>query len=232
VLNVSILQQPDYVSCGPTCLQALYQYYNDDLSIQQIINEIPALETYGTLAVLLGCHALNRGYQVNLHAINLYVFDPSWFKQRHVSLIDKLKKQLEHAQDQKIHFATKAYIQFLQLGGKIHCSSIKKDLICDYLSRKIPMLTGVNATYFYQTMRDYTPSAQLGVYDEWEGEQSGHFIVIHGYHQSEDKLSIADPFVPHPISRHPYYAISYDHWLHAHLLGAVSYDTELLAIWR
>ena len=41
MLNVSILQQPDYVSCGPTCLQALYQYYNDDLSIQQIINEIP-----------------------------------------------------------------------------------------------------------------------------------------------------------------------------------------------
>ena len=34
-----------------------------------------------TLAVLLGCHALRRGYEATIYTFNLQVFDPTWFEE-------------------------------------------------------------------------------------------------------------------------------------------------------
>lgn len=62
MLNVTINAQPDGVSCGPTCLHAIYRYYANAISLDQTIADAPCLKTGGTLAVLLGCDALKRGY--------------------------------------------------------------------------------------------------------------------------------------------------------------------------
>ncbi|MFO1095310.1 MAG: hypothetical protein U0992_18700 [Planctomycetaceae bacterium] len=43
----------------PACTP--YRYYGDELPLPQLISEIPSLPQGGTLAVLLGCHALQRG---------------------------------------------------------------------------------------------------------------------------------------------------------------------------
>ncbi|ETO93919.1 hypothetical protein [Legionella oakridgensis] len=80
MLNLSILTQPDCISCGPTCLQAIYHYFEDKINLEQVIKEVPYLESGGTLAILLGCHALSRGYQADLYSFNLHVLDPTWFK--------------------------------------------------------------------------------------------------------------------------------------------------------
>lgn len=231
MLNVSILPQPNYVTCGPTSLHALYQYFNDPIALNQVIHETAFLNTGGTLAVILGCHALSRGYEAALHSNNLFVLDPSWFRGKNISLIDKLEQQLLQKKDEKILYATEAYLSFLKLGGRIYFSPIDRPLIKGYLQKKIPILTGINATYFYQTMRDYTVSDVLGIYDEWKGAPSGHFLILHGFQEQQDELNVADPFTPHPLSRLHYYTTSFTHWLHAHLLGATSYDAELLAIW-
>ena len=59
-LRVEILPQPDDNSCGPTCLHALYRYYGDELPLDQVLAEVPMLESGGTLDVLLANHALAR----------------------------------------------------------------------------------------------------------------------------------------------------------------------------
>ena len=56
-LRVDILPQPDDNSCGPTCLHALYRYYGDELPLDQVLAEVPMLESGGTLDVLLANHA-------------------------------------------------------------------------------------------------------------------------------------------------------------------------------
>ncbi len=38
MLNLSILTQPDCISCGPTCLQAIYNYFEDKINLGQIID--------------------------------------------------------------------------------------------------------------------------------------------------------------------------------------------------
>ncbi|ETO93918.1 C39 family peptidase [Legionella oakridgensis] len=143
---------------------------------------------------------------------------------------EKLYEQLNHASHQKMHLTTQAYLQFLDLGGRIHFSEMNFDLIRQQVDQNTPLISGLSATYLYQTMRDYTNKEDRVVYDEWLGAPSGHFVVIRGYEANPNTLHIADPYSPHPLSREHYYSISFSHWLHAFLLGIMTYDAELLVI--
>lgn len=79
LLQFKIHSQPNDTTCGPTCLQAVYSFFGDELPLEQVIAETPSLEEGGTLAVMLGCHALRRGYEATIYTYNLKVFDPTWF---------------------------------------------------------------------------------------------------------------------------------------------------------
>jgi hypothetical protein len=227
--NYTILTQPDDITCGPTCLQSIYNYYGDNLSLQETIQQTESLTTGGTLAVLLGCHALTRGYQVRLHSFNTDILDPSWFKLKNISLIDKLNEQAQTTDDKKIRYISEAYNQFISLGGNIIFNDLSFQVIQTYLNQGHPLLSGVNATYFYQTMREYTNDDLRSKHHEFLGEASGHFIVLYRSNNEND-LHIADPYTPHPLSTTHHYTTSYNHWLHAFLLGTGTSDAELLVI--
>lgn len=232
ILDFSILTQPDCISCGPTCLQSIYNYYDDIISLDTLTKRVPSLTHGGTLAVLLGCDALNNGYHVTLHSTNIRLLDPSWFRQKNISLREKLTTQLQYTTEEKRYEATNAYIKFLSLGGTINFAQLNFKLIQAHINSNIPLLSGVSATYFYQTMRDYTNADNRVVYDEWHGAPSGHFVIIKGFDAEKKLLHISDPFIPHPLSRTHSYTVPYSHWLQAHLLGILTYDCELLSITR
>jgi ABC-type bacteriocin/lantibiotic exporter with double-glycine peptidase domain len=61
--------QPDDTTCGPTCLQAIYRFHGDPVSLDRVIREVETLETAGTLAVLLALHALESG--IRRHHLHL-----------------------------------------------------------------------------------------------------------------------------------------------------------------
>ena len=119
-LTIDILPQPDDTTCGPTCLHAVYRYFDDVLPIEQVVSEVTHLETGGTLAVFLACHALRRGYSATIFTYNLHFFDPSWFHPPALNLRDKLLAQAAFKKDNaRLQVATRAYLDFLDLGGKI-----------------------------------------------------------------------------------------------------------------
>ena len=74
-----IQPQPDDTTCGPTCLHAVYKHFGDDISLEQLLDEVPRSESGGTLGVHLANHALARGYEARILTWNLRVFDPTWF---------------------------------------------------------------------------------------------------------------------------------------------------------
>lgn len=221
--------QPDCITCGPCALHSIYHHYQDSIGLDEVIQQVRYMPMGGTLSVFLGCHALNRGYSATLHSFNLDVIDPTWFRGKQINLLQKLKQQVMSHDDSKVIEATQAYIEFLELGGKINFQTVSFEQIQNYIKNRTPILSGINATYFYQTMRDYTNKDNRVVYDEWEGRPSGHFIVIYDYDQNQ-QLAVADPFSPHPLSRQHHYSVSYTHWLHAMLLGVLTYDAEFLII--
>lgn len=226
-LNFDIQAQPDEVTCGPTCLHSLYQYYDDSISLKQVIQEVKQLSSGGTLAVMLGDHALKRGYHAHIYTYNLTVFDPSWFTGSAGQMIDLLKKQRRYKKKKrKLQAASEAYINFLEAGGKVMQAELNEELILKYLKKSIPVLTGLSATYLYGTPREIPDTNK---YDSIKGEPAGHFVVVNGYDSKDKSVYLADPLNPNP-QKSQYYKVKINRLINSILLGIVTYDANLLII--
>jgi len=229
-LYVDILPQPDNTSCGPTCLHAVYRYYDDAIPLAQVIDEVPELKEGGTLAVYLACHALNRGYRATITTYNLQIFDPTWSTASREELIKKLEKQAVYKKDiPGFEVATKAYLNFLKLGGQLRFEVLTASLIRKYLKRSIPLLTGLSATYLYDSSRELYDGTDL-VYDDIRGETQGHFVVLAGYDMHERSVLVADPFKPNPLAFGQYYHINIFRLICAIMLGVLTYDGDMLIV--
>ena len=228
VLGFDIKAQPDEVTCGPTCLHALYNYYGDQVALVDVIKEVKKLKFGGTLAVMLGHHALKRGYNAHIYTYNLNVFDPTWFKDSSKKMKRHLRAQMKFKHKRrKLQAASRAYIKFLEAGGELRNSELDENLIKDYLSRSIPILAGLSATYLYGTPREIP---QFDIYDSIKGEPSGHFVVITGYDESKNCVYIADPMEPNPLGKGQVYSVSFARLINSIMLGIVTYDANLLVI--
>ncbi len=226
-LNFDIKAQPDDITCGPTCLHAIYQYYHDDIPLKDVVNQVKSLKTGGTLAVMLGNHALKRGYKAHIYTYNLNVFDPSWFSLSQNKMIDNLKKQMRYKfRSKKLLEASKAYIKFIESGGTIQQTELDQHLLKKYLKKSTPILTGLSATYLYGTPREIPATNK---FDSIKGEPVGHFVIINGYDEAANKIYLADPMNPNPLQSQ-YYSVSFDRLINSIMLGIVTYDANLLVI--
>lgn len=128
MIPIKIMTQPDDVTCGPTSLHAVYNYFGDKISLSKVISEISYLEEGGTLAVMLAIHALQRNYKAKIYTYNLSVFDPVWFNEK-VDIKAKLIEQKKYKKSIKLHHATDAYIEYLSLGGEIEFVNLTPSLL-------------------------------------------------------------------------------------------------------
>ena len=230
MIPITILPQPDDETCGPTSLHAVYHYYGDEISLEQVIKEVTYIEGGGTLAVLLACHALKRGYQAKIYTYNLNIFDPTWFKAK-IDLSEKLQQQLEFKTHAKIRKATKAYIEFLKLGGTLASENLTSSLLNRYFNQQIPVLTGLSATYLYQNAREHVIEGKT-ISDDLRGDPVGHFVVLCGHDKAHDqKILVADPYRENPVAQGGnYYHVSPQRLINSIMLGIVTFDANILII--
>ena len=227
-LTLDILPQPDDETCGPTCLHAVYGFHGDVMDLHDVIREVTPLTTGGTLGVFLGLHALARGYQASLYTYNLELFDPTWFRQNEVvDLSAKLRAQAECKPDERLRAATDGYLEFLRLGGEIRMRDLSPALIRKYLSRNVPLLTGLSSTYLYGERREINPSQEP---HDVRGVPQGHFVVLRGYNRDTKQVRVADPYHKNPWSKELDYEVPIERAVTAILLGVLTYDANLLVI--
>jgi hypothetical protein len=224
-LNLGIPRQPDLASCGPTCLQAVYQHYGDPVPLDQVIREVGSLEEGGTLAVLLAIHALDRGYRATLYTYNLRIFDPTWFHLPKSELTKRLRRRMQVKEGKKLRLASEAYLRFLEIGGEIRMEDLSPGLLRSHLDRGRPILTGLSATYLYQAPRE------LGVHDDdVRGDAQGHFVVLAGYDPENDQVLVADPLGGTRWVQESHYPVGMDRLINSILLGVLTYDANLLIL--
>ncbi len=229
-LDFRILPQPDDSTCGPTCLHAVYGYFGDAMDLGRVIGEVEKLEGGGTLAVLLGCHALARGYEAVIYTYDLQVFDPTWFTGRKTDMAAKLKLQMEAKPGRRrLRAASRGYLRFLKAGGRIRFQDLSSSLLRGLLLRGLPVLTGLSATYLYGTARELAQGENL-VYDDVRGEPSGHFVVLCGYRAPAREVLVADPLLPNPMSEDHVYGVKMGRLIHSIMLGTLTFDANLLII--
>lgn len=227
-LTLTILPQPDDTTCGPTCLHAVYGFHGDPLPLDQVIREVIPLASGGTLSAYLGIHALRRGYRATLYTYNLDVFDPTWFEADPSELPGLLDAQAAVKPWARLREATRAYREFLDLGGSIRMEDLEPELIRTQLMAGHPILTGLSATYLYGSAREVDEDGRLR-YDSVRGEPMGHFVVVHGYDPRTDSVLVADPLHENVFGSHNY-RVDVIGLLASILLGVLTYDGNLLVI--
>ncbi|MBL7852237.1 MAG: C39 family peptidase [Cyclobacteriaceae bacterium] len=226
-LDFDIKAQPDEVTCGPTCLHALYNYYGDGIGLKQVIKEVKQLKNGGTLAVMMGNHALKRGYKATIFTYNLHVMDPTWANLSTPKVIENLGRQMRYKHKRrKLVVASKAYINFLKSGGRLEYAELDEHLIKGYLKKSIPVIAGLSATYLYGTPREVPTTNK---FDSIRGEPVGHFAIINGFTNEGGRVFLADPMNPNPL-KSQYYSVTFDRLLNSIMLGIVTYDANLLII--
>ncbi len=227
-LQVDILPQPDEVTCGPTCLHAIYRYWQQDQELATVIARTSKFEHGGTLAVFLACDALRHGYRATIYTYNLTVFDPTWFVDRSIDIANRLTQQQELKADYRLQYATAGYQDFLRLGGRLRMTHLSRRLIQAILRRRLPILTGLSSTYLYRTAREFGPNDMP---DDIRGLPAGHFVVIAGYNHTNRTVLVMDPYQLNPYNQASGgYWISIDRVICAILLGIVTHDANLLII--
>ena len=233
MIDLIIQTQPNDETCGPTSLHAIYNYYGLDIPLDDIIQQVDKSISGGTLTPMLGAHALKNDFLASIYIYNLNIFDPTWFHNGQVEnqlLIDKLTAQMEYKNDPYITKATLSYIDYLKLGGKICSHSLNAGLLKKYFNRKLPILTGLSATYLYRSAREtFTPEGK-SIYDDIRGEPCGHFVVLCGYDEHKHLVVIADPHAENPLFHNNYYKVSINRLINSIMLGVLTYDANLLII--
>jgi hypothetical protein len=226
-LPVRIERQPDYTTCGPTALHAVYAFHGDPIDLHTVIAETPKLPTGGTLGVHLSVHALSRGYDVTTWLCNVRHMDPTWFQQP-TDVLAKLKARSVAkglADDPRYGPAMQACEQYVQLGGKLVWGDLTPELIGSTLAKNLPILTGTNGTYLYQCARETEHGP-----DDVRGDAFGHFVVLCGYRSADQSVAIADPLLDNPAHGTKYYRASVYRLLGAIFLGVGSDDGNLIVI--
>lgn len=233
MIDLAIHTQPDDETCGPTCLHAIYSHYGLILSLEEIVSSVERSFSGGTLSPLLGKHALAHGFNTTIYVNNLDIFDPTWFEQGESScegLMAKLDAQMKHKTEQGIAQSSIAYQQYLRLGGKVRFRTLNVQLLKEYFDLKIPILTGLSATYLYNCARESFTSEGSSIYDDIRGTPCGHFVVLCGYDDKKRHVVVADPHRENPLSRDNYYKVSSNRLINAIMLGVLTYDGNLLII--
>ena len=220
-------RQPDGTTCGPTCLQAIYRYHGDDLPLETLIGEIEEVEGGGTLGVLLATHALRRGYDATIVTWNLQVFDPTWDELSATSLAERLRLRADAVGDAKLGHACRAYVDFLEAGGKLAFRDLEPALLRRHLRRGVPILTGLSATFLYRESRERPSDGQP---DDVAGEPSGHFVVLTGYLPEEREVLVSDPLHPNPMAAVHTYPVRMERVIGAIYLGVLTYDANLMMV--
>lgn len=237
VLGFEILRQPDDETCGPTCLHAVYRYWGQATTLDEVRSTVRSLNRdgvgRGTLAVNLGVDALKRGFAATLYTFNLRIFDPTWFRADGSSdrdlLVEKIEAQaaFRGEGEPKLTAAKNAYVEFLRLGGAIRFEDLTSRLVSGHIREGQPLLVGLSATYLYRAPREYGPNDDP---DDVRGEPQGHFVVLHGYDPKRRVVHVADPLEDNHGFASRNYTVSMARLVPAIMLGVLTYDANLLAI--
>ncbi|MBK8580293.1 MAG: hypothetical protein WAT61_05260 [Flavobacteriales bacterium] len=220
--------QPDDDTCGATALHAVYRHFGDKLSLEKAIKEVHHMAEGGTLEVLLGIHALQRGYHVRLHSYNLKVFDPSWDGLPMAEIRKKLVAQTRIKDSKKLGAACLAYAHFIKEGGIISFDDPTPSLLQGYFDLGLPVLAGLSATYLYRSKREYTNTKGKSLYHDLRGKPMGHFVVLTG--MKNKKVRVADPYHDNPLATGRIYEVHVGRLINSIMLGIVTYDANIMVI--
>jgi hypothetical protein len=230
-LPIDMHRQPNDFTCGPTCLHAVYKFFKDPAELDHLVEEIPSLLHGGTLVVHLANHALKRGYRATLVTWNIEVFDPTWFALSPSQMAQRLELQAALKPVPRVQEASRAYMEYLERGGRLLFEDLEPALLRRYLRRQLPILTGLSSTFLYREARERNSEQVVDMIpDDILGEPQGHFVLLTGYDPEHRSVYVTDPMHPNALSQAHTYAVEIHRVVGAVFLGALTHDANMLIL--
>jgi hypothetical protein len=231
-LRVQHFTQPDDVTCGPTALRKVYDFYGVSVELHDVLETLERNDDGGTLAVFLGMAALRQGFRARIYSYDLQIFDPTWAVLPAPELVARIRARFPYLVDAKRKRAAMAYVRYLETGGELSFDDLTPALLKSIIDRGHPILAGLSATYLYGFRRErWDEDAGRLVDDDIAGDPTGHFVVISGYDQWGRRLTVLDPSAHVPTSPDGRITVGSERLINAILLGDVTYDAVLLEVW-
>lgn len=194
--------QPTNTSCGPTSASMLLSFYNQDISPEEAIKNIPVVrnkkgEDMGTAGQHIAKWFVDLGYKVDLYSADFQILDLAWKKLSRQDLL----KQLEKAEAirnvpclgknwSKIYVT--GYIDFLKAGGNLHIEQYISSTLLDKLLQSGPVMTTVNYNVLYGSGRSKNIGHLEAESDPINGRLTNHFNVLVGLNRG--KYVVMDPW--------------------------------------
>lgn len=225
-LELFVSKQPDDESCGITCLQAIYNYYGLETTLEGLKHQIEHWQTGGTVSVNLARNALAMGFAAEIYTYNIKIFDPTWNNLAPRELEHKLRMRQRRIRSKKQKKVIGFYLDFLRKGGILRFDDLSEDLFDRLFTDHKPVICGLSATYLYQNMRETADNQE----DDIVGQPVGHFVVVSGWDSAERTVTISDPLSKNPISETGTYLLPFTKFSNAVMLGILTYDENLLVI--
>jgi len=177
--------QPTNVTCGPTSLRMVMNYYDKPVSQEEIMRHFTLYPGIGVLDPHMAMAAMDYGFKVKTISYNYRVIHPAWEKLPPDSLLAKLQAYLPQIKNYKDSVAAAGYIQYLKRGGRIEFQPLDRVLIVNYLKQGMPVIAALDMEYLY---------AGTIAWSAGKPEHATHFVVIHGYNAAKDEFEISDPW--------------------------------------
>lgn len=225
--DIKIENQPTETTCGPTCLHSIFNYLKKPIPLKKTMAEVRYLDTGGTMGEALGIYALENNLKATVYTHNLNVFDPTWFKLSKKEIIKKLRLQIRAPKTLKIKKSSKLYIDFLKLGGNVKFKPLTTSFLYNLLQEKGPVIVGLSSTYLYMSARERNDDNEA---DDILGSPQGHFVILGGMSHDHSEVEVFDPLDENPISKSNNYKIDSTRFINSILIGAITYDANIIVI--
>ncbi len=194
-------------SCGPVCVQNIYEHFGMIKTLQQInadLNITPETVTFmSQLARTLHFH----GLQTRIHTCNPHYLTYEWKNLNEGQLIEKIKKWITHVRGHNWMTDCIQFLFYLQEGGKVTIENVSATLIDSILEKGNVVLCCVEDSWLWEK-RKIVGSQD---FDDIKGQGTGHFITVYGSEGNEYLLS--DPYPTNLKGKNGLYKTSKEHLL-------------------
>jgi hypothetical protein len=201
ILNIPKIEQVDN-ECGPAVAAQVLAYFKIPFVMEDIISYSSNSYKFRDWDYLIAQYLNKKGLETNIVAFQSSIFDPIWQELDNVSLIEKMKLELEFFYSDSPRLQHKGFlawhnlgpeiseleeaIKYLEMGGQISLKPISAKDIMNEIKKGHPIICAYDAILLHGMKRGF-----MGKPDDIKGVPMGHVAVISGF--DKDNFVLVDP---------------------------------------